>query len=285
MLKKEIAEGKLTRIIPRAGGGLTGEVHLLRYKDKKCVVRRCKDLETAENYQKIYKKLEKYGFLPRFLGRQGNDVCFEYIDGRHLRKDDPSKVYEKIGKIAAQINRFSGELNYRKIFGNQLKEIETGKYVFSEKVRERRRINNEDIRPKKVFSAGEVREIRRVFNYLDKKCRPKTSLDGNDFGASNFLVDSYGRVFFVDIEGIRPKVKGFGISKARMHLAKKNSQREALLKGYSSVSSAKFLTEEYMDFLDISFLIQKINYRFKIYRKEEYEVPVKKLKKILAKYK
>jgi len=285
-MKKIINNGKIKRIIPRAGGGLTGEVHLLEHNKKKYLLRRCESLEVAKYYQKIHHKFKKYGFLPKFLGRYGKDIVFEYIQGRHIRKSDPLRIYEDLGKIAAQINKHRAEQDYKKVFNNQLKEIETGKYgKLNFKVLERRRRNKEDIKPKKVFTKKEANEIRSVFNSLVKKLSPKTSWDGNDFGASNFIIDKKGKIYFVDIEAIKPRIKGFGVGKAILHLAKKKSQKRAFLKGYGSVSSSKFLTEEYRDFLFISFLIQKINYRFKIYKRSEYEIPVKKLREIIKKYK
>lgn len=284
-MKNIILRGDIKKIIPRAGGGLTGEVHILKRGKKKYILRRCGSVKTAKHYIKIYNKFKKYGFLPKLLGRYGNDVVFEYVEGRHLRKGDPLKYFEEIGRIAARVNKHKARYDYKKVFYQQLKEVETGKYKnTSPKVLERRRRNKEEIRPKKVFIKKEVEDIRKTFNLLDKKCSPKTVWDANDFGASNFIIDKKGKVFFVDIEGIKPKVKGFAIGKGILHLAKKKSQKKALIRGYSSVLSNKFLTDEYIDFLFLSFLMQKINYRFKIYKSSEYEIPVRKLMKIVKKY-
>ena len=76
-MKHILKKGEITILLTddESGGGLSKEVHLIKYEDKKYVVRRCEDLATARRYEDISKKFEKYGFLPKFLGRFGKDVA------------------------------------------------------------------------------------------------------------------------------------------------------------------------------------------------------------------
>ena len=284
-MKDKIQSGQLKRIIPLKGGGLTGEVHLLNHNNKKFIVRRCETIEIAKKYVKIYHTFKKYGFFPKLLGRYGKDVVFEYIEGRHIRKNEPLIIYEKLGIIAAQINKASADQDYKKRFFGQLKEIEEGIYEnVDKKVLERRRINKEVVQSQKVITKIEAIMVKKVFEYLDKTCKPQTSWDANDFNATNFMITPKKQVYFVDIEALKPRIKGFGIAKAMHHILKTKSQQKRFLQGYSSVSPIDFLTEEYRDFLTLMFMVQKINYRFKIYKKGEYEVPLKGLKEIVKKY-
>jgi len=284
VMKEILEKGEIKRIIPRAGGGLTGEVHLLKYQGKKFILRRCNTLEKAKQYVTIYKKFKQYGFLPKLLGRYGKDVLFEFIPGRYVRKNDSLTVYAQLGRMAAQINQYSATYNYKKVFYKQLQEIITGKYELDIKVLDRRRRNKVDIKPKRVFTANESKRIKSAFTSLEKKCKPQTAIDANDYGKTNFIIGKNHKVYFVDIEAIRPKIKGFGIAKAMMQLIKKENQQQAFMKGYEEILPTTFLTEAYKDFLDLSFLMQKINYMSKIYQKSEYEMPVKKLRKIVTKY-
>ena len=101
-MKHLLKEGKISLLLPEGeGGGLSGEVHLIKHKDKNYVVRRCQNLEKAKHYASLSKKFKKYGFLPKLLGRHGKDVFYEYIGGRDLRKAESIKVFEQLGKIAA----------------------------------------------------------------------------------------------------------------------------------------------------------------------------------------
>lgn len=105
-MKHLLKEGKISRLFPedKEGGGMSGEVHLIRHKKNKYVLRKCKTGERADSIEEMAKKFEKYGFTPRLLGRYKNHLFFEFIEGRDLTSKD-IKYAEKAGKILGIIHR------------------------------------------------------------------------------------------------------------------------------------------------------------------------------------
>ncbi len=283
-MKHILKEGQITLLLPdeETGGGLSGEVHLVTYNNKKYVVRRCSKVSIAKRYEEISKKFGKYNFLPKFLGRFGKDVLFEYIEGRDLTKIESLNSLEQMGRIAGYINKIKIKGNVSKRFNQQLRELRTGVYRLTTKERIKlKRVKN---RKFKVFLQKEqVKKINKVYNLLKNKLNPSLALDINDVSPNNFRIDKNGKVYLVDIEGIKPRIKGFGFAKFYLKFGKTSKRRNAYLKGYNSVNSTKYLTEEYLDFIYINFFIQRILYNIKIFNKD-YKKTLKRLNKILEKY-
>jgi len=91
-----LRKGNLKRLLPddeESGGGLSREVHLLKYDNEKYVLRRCRDLKTAKSYEKLSKDFENWKIFPKFLGRSGKDVLFE---AKKSLNDFCHKRYETI---------------------------------------------------------------------------------------------------------------------------------------------------------------------------------------------
>ena len=284
-----LKEGKIIKYVSKEGGGLSGEVHFIHHKGDRYVVRRCQSLETAQFYEYISKKFEKYGFLPKFLGRYGKDVFYEHIDGRELKKEDSFKVAEQIGRIAAIINKVKVKGSLDERFSKQLQELVSGRFYLSVKekaARKRNRVENEKIEP--VFSKSEAEVINKIYVYLKKRTKPLLTLDSNDIHLKNYIL-SKGKVYFVDIEAIKPRIKGFGIAKAFVKWFKTEKLRDKFRKGYEHISPMKFYNEEYRDFVEMQFLLQRINYRWKILelnmKKKDYEGTIDKFWNIVNKYK
>jgi thiamine kinase-like enzyme len=285
-MKHILKKGKISLLLPdivEHGGGLSGEVHLVVYDSKKYVVRRCSNLSTAKRYEDISKKLGKYWFLPKFLGRYGKDVLYEYIEGRDLTKIESLKSLKQMGIIAGYINRIKVKNKVDSRFNKQLKQLASGGYVLTRKEKRKlKRVKNK--RFKVIFKKEKIREIRRVYNLLKKKVKPTIAMDINDVSPTNFRIDKKGRVYLVDIEGIKPRIKGFGFAKFYLKFGKTFKRKKAYEKGYNSVTSIKYLTKEYLDFIYINFFIQKILYNVKIFDRD-YKTSLKQLNTILREYK
>ncbi len=287
-MKYIIKEGEISILLPEGeGGGLSGEVHLIKHEGKKYVVRRCKELKKAKQYEFISKKLGKYGFLPKFLGRYGKDVLYEYIEGRDLRKDEKLDVFRQLGAIAAKVNTVNSSYSHELRLDQQLKELVSGKYKTIGKAAMRvwkNRMAGEKFdkrRVKALLSKDEGENIKRIYFYLKKKVKPKVTYESNDLSGGNFRL-SKGKVYFIDVEAIKPRWKGFGIAKCFTQWAKTPKKQQAFLKGYKSVSSVKFLNKNYMDFLYLNFYVQSLNYKVKVGR--EYNVELRRLKVLINKY-
>lgn len=270
------------------GGGLSGEVHLLKYKNKKYVLRKAQNLKQAKYYEFISKKLEKFGFLPKFLGRYGKNVFYEYIEGRDFRKNEVAKKFEDLRRIAAYVNSLKTNKNPERHFMLLLKQLNTGKFQTTDKIERRKMLDKKfgikrNIYNKSLFSNKKTKNIKDIFVELKKDLKPETTLDVHGILPGNFRVTKNQKVYFVDIDAIKFSYRGFGIIICFDRFGKKKDKIKFFEKGYSSVSSFDFFTEKYEDFLSIYFLISKINVACQTGK--NYKDDIKKLNGLLQKYK
>src|SRR3989344_2036013 len=244
-MKQILKEGEITRLFSDEGGGDTGEAHLLKYHGEKYALRIAPDIKTSNKYVEIYKGLEKCNIFPKLLYHQGRKIIFEYIGGRDLIKSDVSpKVAYSIGRIAGSISN--------------LKDDELSAYDFTQKFLERLK----SLFNKKVISKEDYSKITKLYNQLKKKNKVKPAMDITDPTPDNFRLNK-GKVYFIDIEAIKPGPKGIGISKAFLRWFKTKKQRKDFLRGYNSVSNAKYLTKDYLQFIYLYHLISSIFSRLK----------------------
>ncbi|MCH7850213.1 MAG: hypothetical protein IH845_01065 [Nanoarchaeota archaeon] len=288
-MKETISKGRISPLVPKIGGGLSMEAHLVELGNKKYVVRICKSKQQAKFYESISRRLSKYKILPKFIERQNSNVFFEYLPGRDLKNKENLKIFEQIGSICARINNleYSSKEDINSSFNKQLSELTNGKYrkytlQETEEKRARRPSERHDIRRiKALITKEENKKLRTINKKLITKTKIKVSLDAFDVSPANFRL-SNGKVYFVDMDAIKPKIKGIGIAKCFFKWAKNDKQKKAFLNGYLSILENNFLTEEYMDLLYLHFLVQALHDRAKLGRnyKEEY----KALKGLLRKF-
>jgi hypothetical protein len=269
-----IKEGETSLLFPEGeGGGLTGETNLVKYHGQKFVLRKCETISKAKYYEHLSKKFEKFGFFPKLVGRVGKNVLFEYIDGRDLKgKGEKINYIEDIGKILGTINKFNFENKIENLFLKQVKECVSGNYHHSLKVWMARKKRNIRKRPKKVLTKKEAKEILKRFNEFKKKLNPKLVYECTDPLPGNFRVRK-NKIYLVDIESIKPRYKGLGISKFLLEWGKTKSKQERFVKGYKSKNKIDFLTEEYKEFINLIFLVQRLNFQAQTEKgtKETYE--------------
>lgn len=252
----------MKRLISESGsGGWSKETYLITQKGKKYVVRKCKTLKKAKSYEEIERRLGKYNILPRLIKREGKNVFYEYIEGRDLSRKESKKVIEQIGKIAAHVNKIKvkGTLDDR--FNKQMIYLN--------------------------FSKDKEKKIKKLYKFLKKKSKPKLVWDINDLNPDNFRLNKKGKVYLVDIEGIKPRAKLFCMGKGLFKWFKSKTKKKSFKKGYQKVSSIEFFNEYYSDFILLNFLIQDINYNKKYGDKYKPRVKIRheKIEDLLVKYK
>lgn len=282
-LKYLLKNGKVSEIIPETGGGISGEAHLLEYKNKKFIVRICQNIKTAKKYEKISLELKKFKIFPNFLGRYGKNVFYEFLEGRDLRENERLDVYRQMGRITAivgTLNKLKGENR----FYTQVKKLESGNF-FTENHRVKRRNERygerlDKRRIKAIFSKKMAKEVRELYEYLSKSFKLEFICDINDITNENFRL-SKGKVYFVDIEAIKPRLKGFGIAKCFLKIAKNESRRKSFRKGFEEISEW-FFEGEYADLCYLMYTIQDLVFRCQIGRKSDKSLD--RLKKLLKKY-
>ncbi|MFW6283475.1 MAG: hypothetical protein ACOC1P_05490, partial [Minisyncoccales bacterium] len=178
-MKEILNKGKIKRLLPDENkGALSNETFIINYKNKKYVLRKCKDIDKAKEYENYPKYFEKYNILPRFLYRDKNNLVLEFIEGRDCTKQDADSVAEQVGEIAGIINskKIKTNLDFNKKFISALSEL----------------------KEKKVISNKEFNLIKKRYNELLKKINPLTGLDAADIVPANFRLNN-GKVFLVDL--------------------------------------------------------------------------------------
>jgi len=260
-MKDILKHGKIVPITSeQGGGGLTREVHLIRYNGKKYVLRKCATKERADLYEKLTKKFEKYGFLPKFLGRYKNNLFFEYLPGRDLREKDALKYSREIGRICGIVNRekldMKGKFNYNRKF---IKKID---FLLDKKVIDKEKYD---------FIAKKYKEIRRKINL-------KLGFDLGDVDPNNFRL-SKGKIYFVDIEGLNIRLIGVGFAKPLLRWFKTSKQRQNFFRGYNSVISSKFINKDYLQFFYLYFLVN--NTFSKYNNKRSYASNLRRINRLL----
>jgi len=277
-----LSQGEIKELLPEnEGGGLSGEVHLVRHNGQKYVLRKCDTYLRAARYETYAKKFAKYHFLPKFLGREGKNIFLEFIEGRDLTSNDSGRYLEQVGAIAAHINnsRSFGRMDFR--FMKQVNELISGKYSYSGNVDVRRYRDDSKAdkrRIKALFSTEEGKEIKNLYKTLKREAKPKIMLDTNDISPNNYRLRN-GRVYLVDIEALKARIKGFGIAKCFTRWAITQKQQEAFRKGYDSVSSMDFYQGSYEGLCNLMFLVQTLNYKAQIGR--DYRTDLKRLDDLL----
>lgn len=282
-------KGIFSPLIPKSGGGLSMEVNLIEYDGEKHVVRMCNSGKRAIFYVRISKELLKYNILPKLIERQGKNVFYDYLSGRDLTKDESLNIFKQIGAICARINNIKCKKrgDICSSFSKHLNQLLTGNYrIFTkEEMRQKkaRRPNerHDKRRIRAVILKTEKNQIKKINSVLIIKTKAKVTLDAFDVSPANFRL-SKGKVYFVDIGAIKPKIKGIGIAKCFFGWAKTQKQKKSFLQGYLSVSQTNFLTEDYMTLLNLHFLIQALHDRAKLGR--DYKAQYKRLKGLLKEY-
>lgn len=276
-------------LIPEEGGGASMETYLYEYNSCVRVVRECKSIYRAKQYENITKRLSCYGILPRLFKRQGRKLFYEYIPGRNLKVNESSKVFHKLGAICAHVNSVTRPYNktMNHCFNKQLRQLESGSYnqftraelKHKSLCRPNERLDKRRIKP--LLSAVDKKTIIRINNYLANKTRATTALDMRDMSPSNFRIHR-NKIYIVDIGGISNRLLGMGVAKCFDRWATKTKQRLSFKRGYMSISSNDIFNTDYMNLLRLHDAIQSLHDRAKLGRMYVHQLDT--LKDIIKNY-
>lgn len=254
-MEKILSEGKITKFEK----GVASSVYLVKHNKEKYVLRTFKNKKEADFYINIMKKLNKFGFFPKVLKNKGRKVLFEYIPGRDCKNSDSKVAANQVGMICATINKLKTDKKYN--LDRQFKKF----------------INK--IEKSKILSMAQAKTARELYYSLSKSTKPKIALDANDVYAENFRINK-DKIYMVDIEAIKPILKGQGIIKGFNKWFKTSKTQEEFLKGYNSIGNSKFLTKDYIKFASLFFYTRQIAIRI-IFKNKLDEANVRKLKRLL----
>jgi hypothetical protein len=241
-MEQIIKEGKAELIKPKETDSSYKEVYLLTYNHQKYILIKCGKKKTADRYEKNYNIFEKFGFFPELLWRDKTRLIFEYIPGRDCKMSDALQVAGDVGGIVGVINSIKipiKQYNFDKNFFKKLNYI----------------------KKRHVLNSDKIKEIRDKYYELKSKANPILSIDAKDIKGDNFRLYN-GKVYFVDIDAIRPALRGLGIAKAMLHWFKIPIERELFFKGYNKFSDSSFFTTDYRDFIFLYFIIKEIHSKY-----------------------
>ena len=131
---------------------------------------------------------------------------------------------------------------------------------------------------KKIISKQRDVPIKEKYKALRKKINLKNCLEVVDPSPDNFRLYN-GRVYLVDIHAIKQDLKGRGLAKTFLKWIKTKKQRENFESGYNSVSSMKFLTRDYLEFVYLYHLVKNI--ALKYHGRRDFSKQIKQLNKLL----
>ncbi|MBD3252614.1 hypothetical protein GF386_02695 [Candidatus Pacearchaeota archaeon] len=229
----ELLENADIELIVPEQGGLTKEVHSVRYRGREFILRICSN-GNADAISFYSDFLSPRKILPRLLRRRGEYLLFEYLDGRDCNYDNRNVAYE-VGRISGEVTKIpcSVEKDFDEIFGKALDYLLSNGLIDDEKA---------------------SRIIEKYWKL--RPAEPETRIELSDVIPGNFRLSS-GRLYLVDVDSIGPRMKGRCFSKAFLKWFKDRYSRERFKQGYDSVADPGFLTSDYLQYLYLRFAIGK----------------------------
>ena len=208
-------------------------------------LRYCRKLSQARAIERNVKMLPKA--FPRFYGREGRYLLFDWIDGENLTKDASPEDCYTIGKMMGEAHALEDVDSKRKLdqFFNPILEL-IGKNL--------------------VFNKKELAQIRVKYEKFKKKLKIDIVLEFNDVHGQNLIKDRRGRIYFIDEEGFGHRIKGLGFAKLFMapkEWMKKPEQQEAFWRGYKEHHSNDYFDKDYQELILFIQLIRSIATRIK----------------------
>ncbi|MBW2046053.1 MAG: hypothetical protein JRI96_14420 [Deltaproteobacteria bacterium] len=178
-------------------------------------------IKVAKEYERIIRSVRH--IFPKFYGRDRNYLLFELLDGRTLDEDEKPDVFFKIGKMCAEISKY-------KAGPNKKRELES---YYCKLIR--------TLLQKKTISQKDYHKILDSYEYLVQKIEYDVVLVITDIKKANFMLDSHGKLYFIDEDGVDYNIKGFWFDRLDFN----KEQYKAFFKGYDSVDSLCFFNKKY----------------------------------------
>ena len=169
--------------------GVSGLTNLIIYKGNKYVLRKFKSKRESDEIHKIYKKLEKFNFLPKLLHREGNNFVFEYIPGRECKKPPENlDTVRQIARICATVNKLKVN-STNNLDGNFRKYLSI-------------------LLNKKKINKKQLTLLKEKYFTVKGKIKPPVSLEVWDVHQGNFIV--YKKKIYNNSNRIYPSIHNYG---------------------------------------------------------------------------
>jgi fructosamine-3-kinase len=242
IFSKILKNPKITRLLPETGGGGRSEqTYIVKDGDNKYVLRKYKDKKEADEDAYFSKKVGRLDIIPRFYGQDGKNLLFEYIEGRDLSKEESLDVFRQMGEISAKAHRIKADkFNLDKRFLRNLGYLKR----------------------KKTIDAGGYKKIKRAYLSLKQELKPTVTLDVADIIPDNYRINKNGKVYWIDIEGLKPSLKGRGMGKAYLKWFDE-TQKGAFKEGYEKIAPMDWFGKKYETLSKLYFIVHNTALRIK----------------------
>jgi len=229
--------------------GTDGKKYKLRYVDSLWEARR------IEKNMKLFPKA-----FPRFHGREGRYLLFDWVEGKCLSREPPKEEIYQLGKLCGEVHAL-----------NHIDKKGTVDEFFNSRL--------EMIKGAKIVDNKTLAKIVAKFKATKKKLKIDLVLEFSDMHHHNFMINKKGKIFYVDEEGFKHTVKGLGLVKPIFRWLKKKEQQEVFWRGYNKHHSSDYFDKDYQEFVLFLQLLRTIATRIK--SGGNYQQELKQLKKII----
>jgi hypothetical protein len=228
-------------------GAISGDsFQVTSNNDRKFKLRLCSSIKQAKRIEKNVNLLPDS--FPKFYGRRGKFVLFEWINGKSiydLGKSIPPNLSYLMGKLIGEAHSLNKISN---------KNPDTFILGLVERIKKYEALN-------KTY----LKKIMKCYDLLRKKVKLQRVLEFHDLNPRNFMYkgrkDSKNcKLYFVDEDGIGYKIKGIGLAKPLLieKIIKTEAQKKAFWKGYGEFSQSNYFNHDYQNFLILVQLVRSI---------------------------
>lgn len=260
IFKQLLKNPSFRHLEPDAGpdsGGISGQAFLVTDGSSRHKLRECDSCRKAKELEQRLKKVTQLGILPKFHGRDGRYLLFDFIEGRDLVKQEGPAVIHKLGQMVGKLNKVKvNKYDHNKYFLGSLDYL----------------LKNDTI-DKQLYD-----DILAGYRTLGSKIKLQYCMDYKDMQPSNVRMSTDGKLYFIDEEAMRQRFKGFGLAKPFMKWFDE-AQRAAFENGYNTVSDIGFFDADLEKFSGLYYLV--VNTRVKHEGKRPHQKNLARLKKLL----
>lgn len=223
---------------------------VFKVQDSRGKFYKLKKYELSEQIKKIESAIQLVPqFFPKFYGRDGNYLMFDFLQGRTLIENENLNIIYKMGRMCGEMNKYKFSNNYA---------INSAKNDYDELSRKKIKFFLKE----KIITSMDYQRILRIYEKLKQGIEYDIVLDIYDISPTNFMIDSENKLYCIDEKTLSYFIKGFSFIRPFLYWFSKE-QKKHFLNGYDSVNSSEFFHKDYERFVTLVYYVVKAFYKFK----------------------
>jgi hypothetical protein len=228
----------IDQVTPLSGtGALSGKSFRVNQGTRRFKLHRAESRLAAMRIQRRIKRFA--GLLPRFHGRDGPYLLFDWVEGHYPALPCDSDTAFRVGQFCGEVH--AAGIGYR---------MNPDRY-FAKRLR---RISGD------LFSCTDKARILTTYTHLRAGLDLPCVLGISDLHIYNFIDDGRGRLYLVDEGALSPEIKGRAFIKAFSDWIAPDT-RNAFWDGYASRHDRSYFTSGYETLLSLIESIRAIECR------------------------